>query len=54
MDYPVQLELAQALLNLTYVQLGLKQWQSAFEAYNEVMLQYAGKLWERETLLCCT
>ena len=51
MDYPVRLEMVHALLNLVYAQLVLKQWRSAFEAYEEVMLLYAAETREGETLL---
>ena len=51
MDYPVRLEMVHALLNLVYAQLVLKQWRSAFEAYEEAMLLYAADLRERETPL---
>ena len=39
------------LLNLVYVQLVLKQWQNAFEAYNKVMLLYVAQLLEGGTPL---
>ena len=48
-EFPVKLELANALLNLAYAQLGLKQWRSSFEAYEEAMDLYASELAEGET-----
>mmetsp|Transcript_14322 Transcript_14322/g.30609 ORF Transcript_14322/g.30609 Transcript_14322/m.30609 type:complete len:745 (-) Transcript_14322:45-2279(-) len=45
-DYPVKLELANALLNLAYVLLGLRQWRSSFEAFEEAMDLYASELTE--------
>jgi len=48
-DYPVKLELANTLLNLAYVQLGLKQWRSSFDSFDEAMDLYAAELEEGET-----
>jgi len=48
-EYPVRLELANALLNLSYALLGLKQWRSSFESFEEAMDLYQSELAEGET-----
>ena len=48
-DYSVELELANALLNLAYVLLGQRQWKSSFDAFGESMDLYASELMEGES-----
>ncbi|KAL7550404.1 hypothetical protein ACHAWF_013647 [Thalassiosira exigua] len=48
-NYPVKLELANALLNLAYAQLGLKKWSSSYESFQEAMHLFESELKEGET-----
>ncbi len=48
-EYSIELELANALLSLSYCLLGLKQWRSAYEAFEEAMSLYETELLEGET-----
>jgi hypothetical protein len=48
-EYPIMLELANALLNLSYAQLGLKQWRTSFYYFIEAMDIFVSELPEGET-----
>jgi len=48
-EYSVRLELANALLNLAYAQVALKQWKSSFQSFEEAMDLFASELREDES-----
>ena len=50
-DYSVELELANALLSLSYVHLGLSQFRSSFDAFEEAMDIFQSELKEGESVM---
>ena len=43
-NYPVEIDLANALLNLAYAQMGLQQWKRSYEAFEESMSIFEAEL----------
>jgi len=50
-DYSVELELANALLSLSYVHLGLSQFKSSFDTFEEAMDIFQTELKEGESVM---
>lgn len=47
-NYPVEIDLANALLNLAYAQMGLHQWKRSYEAFEESMRIFEVELHDDE------
>ena len=50
-NYPVEIDLANALLNLAYAEMGLQQWKRSFEAFEESMSIFEVELQDDEAPL---